>query len=94
MRLVFFMRHPGAVRNFEAVLADLAGRGHALEVAFESMDRLGPSHAAQLARLEELGIAHGPAPRRRYPLLRRLDRALRASLDYLRYLEPEYQDAP
>ena len=94
MRLVFFMRHAGAVRNFEAVLAELAGRGHEIEVAFESTERLAASHETQIALLEQLGIAHGPAPGRRHPLLRRLDRALRASLDYLRYLEPPYAEAP
>jgi hypothetical protein len=93
MRLVFFMRHAGAVRNFEAVLTELVARGHELEVAFEITERLAPSHATQLARLDELGIAHGPAPGRRHPRVRRLERSLRASLDYLRYLEPAYAGA-
>ena len=90
MRLVFLMRHAGAVRNFEAVLGELVGRGHEIEVAFEVP---GSSSAPQLARLEALGIAHGPAPGRRHPLVHRVERALRASLDYLRYLEPPYADA-
>ena len=35
MRILFFMRHQGYVKNFESTLEELATRGHAVHLAFD-----------------------------------------------------------
>src|SRR4051794_24717384 len=90
------MAHAGHARNFEWTLRILAERGHAVHVALDrDMDAdvagrggLLPSLAAEYPRL-----TLGPAPARRRRGAELLAEVLRASLDYLRYLEPEFADA-
>jgi hypothetical protein len=88
------MRSPVFVRNFEAILRELAGRGHAVHVAFEGdKDGQGDQRSliAELARSHpQITVGSAPLGSR----LRSVPRArLRGSADWLRYLEPEYAGA-
>jgi hypothetical protein len=83
-------------RYFEAALDELAGRGHDVRVAVESARKreLPDGAGLVLSRLSEEGaltVEHLP------PMpngsRERVARALRASIDYLRYLEAEYAAA-
>jgi hypothetical protein len=95
MRVLFVMRHPGYVRNFASVLDELASRGHDVHVGFEApaarwlaVDPLEPLHD----RHSTLSSGTLPAAGRTRRAL--LARGLRASRDYLRYLDDAYRDAP
>jgi hypothetical protein len=93
VKILFFMRHPGYTRNFESTLRLLTGQGHQVELAFERRDKV-QSPGALSRLVEELpSISYGPAPRPPADAWRSLVRALRLTMDYLRYLEPRYRDA-
>jgi hypothetical protein len=88
------MRSPVFVRNFEAVLRELAARGHSVHVAFEGeKEGLPEQHSliVELARSHET-ITAGTTPIPRGPLALLRSR-LRSTVDYLRYLEPQYAHA-
>ena len=90
------MRHSGYVRNFESTIRLLCERGHQVHLGLHGKTKyaqLDPAAVAdQLAR-ECAGFSYGDAPLRSdgWGLL---GRDLRLGLDYLRYLAPEYDDAP
>lgn len=94
IRILWIMRSPVFVRNFEAILRELAARGHAVHVAFEG-DKDGQddqdSLISELARsYPQITVGSAPARSR----VRSAPRArLRGSADWLRYLEPEYAAA-
>ena len=96
MRVLIVMRHSGYLRNFESTVRLLCDRGHKVELAFQ--------HAGTHWLLDSSDVAQqlvDAYPRfTRSVIPERTDswgtaaRELRLSLDYLRYLEPEYRDAP
>lgn len=96
VRVLFFLRAINFDRVFENALRELLGRGHAVHVVVEREKRGLPGGAGSvLAELAEtfpdFGYEHlarlEPAPQTS------LTRDLRLSLDYLRYLAPEYAHA-
>ena len=96
MRVLFVMRHSGYVRNFESTLRLLCDRGHRLHLAFQNTGRhrlLDPIDIAQRLAERYPNFSHGDIPVRTdgWGLLAR---ELRRGVDYLRYLRPEYRDAP
>ena len=96
MRALFVMRHSGYVRNFESTLRMLCDRGHTVHVAFQGRtkyEQLDPIHIAQQLADRYPTFSYGEAPLRvdGWGLL---GRELRLGRDYLRYLRPEYRDAP
>ena len=94
MKILFFMRSTVYVRNFETTLRLLAERGHQVHVVADVHRQL--DHTDLMGRLcrEYPGITHEPAPRTQANQWSQLGIALRGALDYLRYLRPEYRDAP
>ena len=98
MRILFFIRHAGYIRNFESTLRALAERGHRLHVAFDGsreLFRVGEGTSA-IERLAEShpGLTYGTTPDRDGDPWQVFAVRLRHSLDYLRYLEPPYENAP
>jgi hypothetical protein len=93
---MFFMRHPGYVRNFERVLADLAAEDHHVDVVFDTLTAkwLGGTNPMDALCASHPSLTYVVAPARRKTGWTRIARGLRLSLDYLRYLEPEYAHAP
>lgn len=96
MRVLFVMRHSGYVRNFESTLRMLCDRGHRVHVAFQSKPRYAQLDPVDIAsRLAEQypNFSHQQVQLRSdgWALL---GREARLGLDYLRYLEPEYENAP
>ncbi len=106
MRIVFFMRNVGHLRNFEWVIRSLAGKGHSIRLLFDhekkADDRMQESsdRAAQ-AHLEVL-VADHPNIRHRLTngtytkpksILSISARRLRMMQDYIRYLDPEFAEA-
>jgi hypothetical protein len=86
------MKHPGNARAFESTVRLLAERGHHVHLAFETVKTLDSLAVVQRLALESRLITYGlgPGAPRELPELRQ---ALRASIDYLRYLDPGYGDA-
>ncbi len=96
MRVLFVMRHSGYVRNFESTLRMLCERGHRVHVAFQNKGRhtlLDPVDTPGLLAEQYPQFSFGDIPARTdgWGLLAR---ELRLGVDYLRYLTPEYRDAP
>jgi hypothetical protein len=94
MKILFSMRHAGALRNFASTVEELARRGHRVHLAFMMRDKLNDPRI-----LRELTAAY---PRITYDdppatvptrLWLGLARAVRSTADYLRYLTPEYAGA-
>jgi hypothetical protein len=96
MRVLFFFRHGGYVRNFESLLVELLERGHSVHASLGSSrlrwlgDRRPPIEPL-VERYERLTA--GAAPDSAYPFKREAN-GLRGVLDWLRYLRPEYEHAP
>jgi hypothetical protein len=95
MRVLFFMTHPGHLRNFESALRELARRGHRVHAAFDR-EKEGLSGqrslVAGLADHDELTFGPAPAPEHNEEWTL-VAWQLRAMLDYLRYLDPPFADA-
>ncbi len=96
MKLLFVMRHAGYVRNFESTLRMMCDRGHHVHLAFQGIVKyaqLDPADIAGQLTARYPNFTHGRMPIRRdgWGLL---GRQLRLGMDYLRYLTPEYDDAP
>src|SRR3954454_15158469 len=97
VRTLFFMRHAGALRNFQTTVEQLVERGHSVHLVFDGQKRAekAPGNARLLEQAERLpGVTHARAPKQTHPGLLKYDTGIRLGLDYLRYLEPEYSDAP
>jgi hypothetical protein len=95
MKILFSMRHAGAVRNFNSTIRELAARGHAMHLSFGMRDKM--DEGKLLFELTEAypNITYTEAPRKtplRFWLT--LARAVRLTVDYVRYLEPEFKDTP
>jgi hypothetical protein len=88
------MRSTVYVRNFESTLRLLADRGHQVHVVADAHRELDPTDLIGRLCREYSGITHEEAPALQSQRWPPLGMALRGALDYLRYLRPEYRDAP
>lgn len=88
------MRHPGYVRNFSSVVAELGRRGHHVHLSFDGLNTKWMGDADPLGGLADAGhITYGRSPHLRTGW-QRLATGLRACDDYLRYQGAEYANAP
>jgi hypothetical protein len=93
LRILFVLRHPGYLRNFEGAVTELATRGHRLHLLFEREDKpgeLSPILVARLTGHPEVDAAVAAIEPVRWSALALL---ARTSLDYLRYLDPSFRQA-
>jgi hypothetical protein len=91
MRILFVMRNTIYVRNFESTLRMLAERGHDVHIVAAPNPYAGDLPDRLSAFSPRISFSTPPKQRRSDT---HLARELRRGLDYLRYLEPEYRDAP
>jgi hypothetical protein len=95
MRILFSVSHFGFLRNFEPALRLLAERGHAVHLLADRHDRLGGTRTIDnLTAAVPGAFTFGYAPSRKDNPFHQLAIRLRLSLDYWRYLEPRYDQAP
>lgn len=88
------MRTTVYVRNFEWTLRLLAERGHAVHVAAEVHPVLDRTNLMERLCREYPQITHSVPPQTRATRWSKLGFKLRRAVDYLRYLGPEFEDAP
>src|SRR5687767_9048671 len=96
MKILFVMRHSGYVRNFESTLRMLCDRGHTVHLAFQIAGAHALLDTGDIAgRLSDAypRFSRGAIPTRE-DAWGFAARDLRLSLDYLRYLSPEYHYSP
>jgi hypothetical protein len=95
MKLLFFARHWSYLRNFESVIEGLAARGHRLHLAVDREEAMGGRQMIErLVARHPDRLSMGNAPGRAVDAWSELGRKIRLGLDYLRFLEPTYQDTP
>lgn len=93
MKIAFLLRHALYLRNFENALRELAQRGHEIMLIFSPLvRRVDTTLLTTLTREYPNIIEHPIAPRSGWwwPA----SDGLRVLRDYLRYLDPEYAEAP
>ncbi|PYR79351.1 MAG: hypothetical protein DMF87_11515 [Acidobacteria bacterium] len=94
MRILFAALHNGYYRNIESVVDALAARGHDIFLAAERPDSaLGGQSIVERLGAKYRNVAYGEAPHREQKT-RFLASKVRLTLDFLRYLEPEYAGTP
>lgn len=97
MRLLVFMSHAGYVRNFEFVLRAWAESGHDIHLALDRMEKRNlPGHSDLLADLQDQypNLTSGPTPEWEKTEWPAVGVKFRNAMDYLRYLEPQFDGAP
>jgi hypothetical protein len=93
MKILFSMRHSGALRNFASTVEELARRGHHIHLIFMRRDKLGESRLLLELTAAHSAITHSePSDTVRHPWAS-LARAVRSLGDYARYQTPAYADA-
>jgi hypothetical protein len=93
VRVLFSMRHLGSVRMYETVLRRLAEAGHDVHVVANRRDSLGDGGIPDALLPDVPGIQWSWDDVRPNRWLE-LATAIRIWLDYLRYFEPAYLNAP
>ena len=94
MKVVFLMRHAGFGRNFESALLLLARHGHDVRILLERSAAIGGEEHLQKLADDEPGISIDWVDSASNTFWDPLAVGLRSTLDYLRYLEPIYDDSP
>jgi hypothetical protein len=92
MKILFSMRHPGALRNFASTVEELARRGHQIHLSFLMRDKLADPRLLETLTGSSAAITYDWAEVSRRAWLG-MARATRSTADYLRYCTPEYRDA-
>lgn len=94
MKILFSMRHPGALRNFASTIRALESRGHQIHLSFIMQDKLGDGRLLWELTDDHPGVTYTELTKKTpWRFWLGLARAVRFWLDFLRYLAPEYRDA-
>ena len=94
MRILFAALHDGYYRNIESIVDALAARGHEMYLGAERPDSaLGGHSIVERLSANYPNVTHGQVAYREQKT-RFLASKVRLTLDFLRYLEPEYAGTP
>jgi hypothetical protein len=96
VKILFIARHFTYFRNYESVIAALAGRGHRIHLAADREEAFGGGRELvdRLAATHHGAVTVGFTPLVEWGRYRRLANALRLGLDYLRYSDARYDATP
>ncbi len=94
MRILFSVGSFGFLRNFESTIRVLVEHGHELHVLAERGDTIDGQKMAEILAAQYPSITFERLPSSRHRLWYALGAALRASLDYWRYLDPNWEHSP
>ncbi len=96
MRILFFLAHAGHLRNFRSTVAELGDRGHDVHVALDRRPK--KAQRAQVRALDGRRVRMPgfgpPGPIARQDRLAGGRHTFRAALDYMRFLDPEFDQTP
>jgi hypothetical protein len=94
MKIVFSALHFASFRNFESVVHALAARGHQVHLMADETERFGGQALVERLAAQYPNVTWGftpsPAEEPWFPFAQKV----RLALDYVRYLDPRYADAP
>ena len=93
MKILFVMRSTVYLRNFESMLRLAAKRGHCVHVVADPHPLLDPKNMVSGLTREYTNFTHSPALVWEPNGWLLLGETLRRGVDYLRYLDPIYQEA-
>jgi hypothetical protein len=91
-RFLFVMQYPGYLRYFDSTVRGLAARGHHVEVIFDKPHKQAEG-AEALAGVPGVEILDGRPPSHGDQVWATVARALRGTIDYIRYYHPGFVDA-
>ena len=94
MKILFIARHYSYLRLFESAVAELASRGHDLVLAADREEALGGRQMVERIAAAHPNVRLTEAPGRHAGAWSELARQIRLGLDYLRFLDSRYADAP
>lgn len=94
MRFLFVMHYPGYLRYFDSVIAGLVARGHHVDVAFDSPEKQAEGAEALAGLVREGSVEDLGRMAARTDVWAVVARAVRGTIDYVRYLHPEFAGAP
>jgi hypothetical protein len=91
-RFLFVMQYPGYLRYFDSTVRGLAARGHQVDVVFDNPLKQAEG-AEALAGVAGVQILDGRTPTHGENVWEVVNRALRGTVDYVRYYHPRFVDA-
>jgi len=94
VKVLFIARHFTYFRNFDSVVEALAERGHAIHLAADREEAQGGRALVDGLAARYPNVTVGYTPIRDWGRYRRVARALRLGLDYLRYSDSRYESMP
>jgi len=94
MKILFFARHYSYLRLFESAILELAQRGHHIHLAADREEAMGGRRLAERLAEKYPNVTLGTTPGRAPGAWAEFARRLRMGIDYLRYLDPRYEDTP
>ena len=94
MKILFSMRHSGALRNYSSTIGELTRRGHHVHLVFMMQDKLGDGRLLwEVTHNHESVTFNEPGKKTPWRFWLGLARGVRAAADYVRYGTPEFKDA-
>ena len=94
MKILFSMRHSGALRNYSSTIGELARRGHHVHLVFMMQDKLGDTRLLWEVTNDQENVTFSePGKKTPWRFWLGLARGVRAAADYVRYGTPEFKDA-
>jgi hypothetical protein len=94
LKILFSATHFGFLRNFQSTIRLLAERGHELHLLAERRDAIDGQKMADILAADHPSITFELLPSTRHRLWYSLATGVRAALDYWRYLDRRWDDAP
>ena len=94
MKILFSMRHSGALRNFASTISELARRGHHVHLVFMMQDKLGDGRMLWELSNDHANVTYSELGKKTpWRFWLGLARGVRSASDYVRYGTPEYAHA-
>ena len=94
MKILFCAQHFSYVRNYESVVRALSARGHQVHVAAERQEQMGGRQLVERLTEECPGVTWGWSPALEEEPWFNFAAKLRHTLQYVRFLDPAYDDRP
>ena len=94
MKILFLARHFSYLRLFESAIAELAERGHVIHLSADREESLGGAGLVERLAARYPKVTIGWTPARQSGAWADLGRKLRLGIDYLRFLDPRYDQTP